>query len=93
MRSGEIAPEMGMPGESDFGGDGGSYEAPPDPRSALPIYAGVAAFLLLAVGGLVVWARARNAAFEAWMDEDPTGQRRKKYVAAQKKKATDGGAD
>ena len=92
MRAGEIAPEMGMPGEGDFGGDSGGHEAPPDPRSALPIYAGVAAFLLIAVGGLAACARARNAAFEAYLDEDPTGLRRKKYIAAQKKKAM-GGAD
>ena len=76
-------------GEGDFGGGGGG-EAPADPRSPLPIYAAVGAFLMIAVGVLFYCARARNAAFEAWLEEDPTGVRRRKYEAKLKKKAVGG---
>lgn len=83
MQAGEIEPEINAPFDGgEFGG-----EAPPEPvdsRSSLPIYAGVAAFLAAAVGGLAYWAHARNAAYEAWLSEDPA--RRRKYESLQKKK-------
>jgi hypothetical protein len=88
VQSGEIQPELHMPsGEGDFGGGGGGGEAPADPRSPLPIYAAVGVFLIAAVAGLAYIARARNAAFEAWLEEDPSGSRRRKYEAKLKKKS------
>ena len=89
VQAGEIEPELSAQFDGgDFGGE--APAEPVDTRSSLPIYAGVAAFFAAAVGGLAYWAHARNAAYEAWLSEDPA--RRRKYEAFQKKKAT-GAAD
>ena len=77
-------------GDFDEGGagGGGGARAPSalaDARSALPVYAGVFAFVIIALGGLFMFARSRHIAYEKWLDEDP--QRRAAYKKAQKKKA------